>query len=340
VLSLHVLVGPKHHALHHEWVRRARRLPVALRRRIRGFAFAYETVIPDFLLPHAHGELLGFDEELAVLRCLEADDAAFEFLRPLYDHGGDRDPALLHDDAVRAHAERNAAELGADPKLVRLIFDDPSKLARTFSTLLADYWSAAFAREWRRIEPQLARAVVDAGRTMARDGVYGLLGTLSRRLRVYPEREELVLALPHHHHVEPTETNPLVLVPSVYVWPHVNVNCDPPAPLAVVYPAPFAADDARPRLPDGELLRLLRALADDTRLRALRLIAERPRSTQELAPLVGITEAGLSKHLRTLAHAGVLEANREGYYVVYSLRPDRVEPLSAALLTFLGREPS
>jgi DNA-binding transcriptional ArsR family regulator len=110
------------------------------------------------------------------------------------------------------------------------------------------------------------------------------------------------------------------------------------SPFAIVYPAPFIAADARPRIPDEELLRLLRALADDTRLRALRLIADRPRSTQELAPLVGITEAGLSKHLRTLAEAGVLEARRDGYYVLYSLRPERVEPLSTALLTFLGRE--
>ena len=81
-----------------------------------------------------------------------------------------------------------------------------------------------------------------------------------------------------------------------------------------------------------------RALGDDTRLRALRLIADRPRSTQELVPLVGITEAGLSKHLRALAEAGVLEARRDGYYVLYSLRPERLAPLSSAVLSFLGRE--
>ena len=51
VLSLHVLVGPKHHALQHDWVRGARRLPAGLRRRIRAFAFAYHGFLPDFLLP-------------------------------------------------------------------------------------------------------------------------------------------------------------------------------------------------------------------------------------------------------------------------------------------------
>jgi DNA-binding transcriptional ArsR family regulator len=340
VLSLHVLTGPKHHALQHEWVRRARRLPVGLRRRIRAFSFAYHAMVPDFLLPSAHGDDLAFDDELAALRALDPEQAAFEFLRPLWDHEGVRDPAKLRDPDVRAHAERRAEQVGADPVLAALIFDDPAELARRFAALLADYWEAAFGREWTRLEPQLARTVVDAGRTMAREGVYALLGSLSRRLRVDLAREEVGIDIPHHHRVEPTHTNPLVLVPSVYGWPHVHVNCDEPSPFAIVYPAPFIASDARPQIPDAELLRLLRALGDDTRLRALRLIADRPRSTQELAPLVGITEAGLSKHLRTLADAGVLEARRDGYYVLYSLRPERVEPLSSALLTFLGRETS
>jgi DNA-binding transcriptional ArsR family regulator len=91
-----------------------------------------------------------------------------------------------------------------------------------------------------------------------------------------------------------------------------------------------------PPLPSEDLLRLLRALGEPTRLRALKLIAERPRSTQELAPLVGISEAGLSKHLRQLADAGLVEARREGYYVLYSLVPERIEPLTEALRRFLS----
>jgi DNA-binding transcriptional ArsR family regulator len=69
---------------------------------------------------------------------------------------------------------------------------------------------------------------------------------------------------------------------------------------------------------------------------ALKLIAERPRSTQELAPLVGISEAGLSKHLRQLTEAVLLESRREGYYVFYSLVPERIEPLSESLRRFLS----
>jgi DNA-binding transcriptional ArsR family regulator len=55
-----------------------------------------------------------------------------------------------------------------------------------------------------------------------------------------------------------------------------------------------------------------------------------------LAPLVGISEAGLSKHLRQLTEAGLLESRREGYYVLYSLVPERIEPLSESLRRFLS----
>jgi len=113
------------------------------------------------------------------------------------------------------------------------------------------------------------------------------------------------------------------------------VNCDEPWPTAVVFAAPALARDAEPRLPPEELLRTLGALADDTRLRILKLIAERPRTTQELAPLVGLSRAGLSKSLHRLADAGLVAGRRDGYYVVYSLAEDRLRSTASALERFL-----
>ena len=338
VLSLHVLVAPKHHPLQHEWVRRMRALPPSLKRRIVDFGFAYRRTMPDFVAPSADAEFSDFEQDIALLGTHDPGTLALEFLRPLHDHGGKHDLSLLANDAVRRQALEQSELLGASSELTGLIFDDPVELTRRFATLLADYWEVAFAEEWERLEPRLGDEVSQAGREIAVDGIYSFLHGLSRHLRVDPGREEFGLDIPHDHRVEITETRKLVLVPSAFVWPHVRLNCDEPWPMSVVYPASFVVEDARPRIPSADLVDVLRALGNDTRLRALRLIAERPRSTQELARLVGISEAGLSKHLRQLSAAGLVTTRREGYYVLYTVLRDRIAPISGTLLGFLGED--
>jgi DNA-binding transcriptional ArsR family regulator len=328
VLSLHVLVGPKHHALQHGWVRQMRALDPALRRRIDDFSFLYRWTLPSFLLPDPGGDAESFESELERILGLSAELQLEALGRPLYDHGG-AGPAVFDEPEVRETMLARGGELG------KLLLDDPPALALLLCELLSDYWDAAFAAEWSRIEPKLADAVVESGRALASAGIWAVLGRLPPRCRPDPERNELVVDLPHDHELEISEANPLVLSPSVFAWPHLRLNCDPPWPTAIVYAAPFVAREAAPRIPPDELLRVLRALGDDTRLRILKLVAERPRTTQELGPLVGLSAAGLSKSLRRLADAGLVTSHREGYYIVYTLEPTRLADLSTTVGRFL-----
>jgi DNA-binding transcriptional ArsR family regulator len=337
-LSLHVLVEPKHHPLQHEWVRAMRRLAPRLRREIAAFSFLYRTTLADFFLPSPTDEYPTFEAELDRVSGLDARVLAYELTRPLYDHGGaePRDPHL-DDPVVRAAIFDSARHHGAESvRLARDVLDDPAAVTRRLARMLRRYWDEAFAAEWQRLEPPLAEAVSQAGRQIADEGVYALLLALAPQLRVDHSAQEFGIDVRHEHRVDIGPEESLVLAPSYFVWPHVRVNCDPPWPLTLVYPAPFALGAARRELPSGDLLRSLRAVADATRLRALRLIAERPRSTQELARLIGISEAGLSKHLRLMAEAGLLTTRREGYYVLYSLVPERVDAVASALPAYLA----
>ena len=332
VLSLHVLVGPKHHALQHAWVRRMRRLDPALRRRIDYFGFVYRTHLPDVLMPQAEGPSEDFENELVRLQRFAPEQLLSALARPMVDHGGRQ---MLDDDARQTALARAIA---GGPELhhaVSLLLDDPAAFTAAFAEMLADYWSAAFEDAWSRIEEPLGRSIIEAGHLLAGDGAWSVLGRLPPRCRIDRDHGELLVDLPHDHRVEVSLARPLVLTPSYFVWPHLQINCDEPWPLAIVYTASQVAREAEPRIPEAELLRTLRAVADDTRLRILRLIAERPRSTQELEPLVGLSRAGLSKSLQRLAEAGLITPKREGYYVVYSLVPGRVESLAPAILRFL-----
>src|SRR4029453_16216687 len=107
----------------------------------------------------------------------------------------------------------------------------------------------AFRDEWAALEPRLAEAVSEAGRRMAGAGLYAFLPPVSPPLRCEESREQCGAVPPRRHTVDVTEDRPLLLVPSFYVWPHVQVNCDEPWPLSVIYPAPFAAVASPPPLP-------------------------------------------------------------------------------------------
>jgi len=116
----------------------------------------------------------------------------------------------------------------------------------------------------------------------------------------------------------------------------VRVNCDAPWPLAVIYPPADVRADARADPVPETLPRALRALAEPTRLQLLRVIAARPRSTEELAHLVGLSSAGTSKNLARLAGAGLVRRRRDGYYVLYELAPGGLAAVADTLLAYVG----
>jgi DNA-binding transcriptional ArsR family regulator len=77
----------------------------------------------------------------------------------------------------------------------------------------------------------------------------------------------------------------------------------------------------------------LRALADEGRLTLVEALARGPVTAGELAALLPIARPGVSRHLRVLREAGLVEVRQEAQRRVYSLRP---EPL-AEIDDWLGR---
>ncbi|HUP66609.1 MAG TPA: metalloregulator ArsR/SmtB family transcription factor [Sphingomicrobium sp.] len=74
------------------------------------------------------------------------------------------------------------------------------------------------------------------------------------------------------------------------------------------------------------------ALADPTRLRIVALLRLMELSVGELAQILGQSQPRVSRHLKILADAGVLERRKEGSWVFLTLsNPDQVEPMFALL---------
>ncbi|WP_174280548.1 ArsR/SmtB family transcription factor, partial [Sphingomonas bacterium] len=79
-------------------------------------------------------------------------------------------------------------------------------------------------------------------------------------------------------------------------------------------------------------LAIFRALADATRLRLFALVRRGELSVGELAQVLGQSQPRVSRHVKILADAGLLERRKEGSWVFVALgRPAVVEPVAAAL---------
>lgn len=64
------------------------------------------------------------------------------------------------------------------------------------------------------------------------------------------------------------------------------------------------------------------ALADDSRRRILDLLAVRERSAGEIADCFEISRPAVSRHLRKLSRAGLVERRTEAQWRIYRLNPE------------------
>jgi DNA-binding transcriptional ArsR family regulator len=79
------------------------------------------------------------------------------------------------------------------------------------------------------------------------------------------------------------------------------------------------------------------ALADPTRWRVLTLIAERGEATATtLAGDLPVSRVAVIKHLAVLDRAGLVEAQRKGREVRYTVKPDRLTATARQLNAIAG----
>src|SRR3546814_18271544 len=74
--------------------------------------------------------------------------------------------------------------------------------------------------------------------------------------------------------------------------------------------------------PMDRLLSAMKAAAEPTRLRLLVLCAHADLTVTDLVHILGQSQPRLSRHLKLLAEAGLLDRNREGSWVYFRLAHD------------------
>ena len=75
-------------------------------------------------------------------------------------------------------------------------------------------------------------------------------------------------------------------------------------------------------------------LADPNRRRILDLLRERERAVGELVASLPVSQPAVSKHLRVLRQAGVVDARVDAQRRVYSVRAERLREIDAWLAPY------
>ncbi|MBT4769806.1 MAG: metalloregulator ArsR/SmtB family transcription factor [Rhodospirillaceae bacterium] len=87
------------------------------------------------------------------------------------------------------------------------------------------------------------------------------------------------------------------------------------------------------------LLTALRAVGESTRLRLLALCSRAELSVSDLTQILAMSQPGISRHLRLLCEAGLLERSREGTWAFYRLaRSGKNVDLASALAALIPED--
>jgi len=85
-------------------------------------------------------------------------------------------------------------------------------------------------------------------------------------------------------------------------------------------------------------LKVLRALAGNSRFKIVLLLNGRELCVCELEEILGMTQSAVSQHIRILKEAGLLRETREGQWVFYSLERDKLKEDLEGLMELLDAD--
>jgi DNA-binding transcriptional ArsR family regulator len=194
-------------------------------------------------------------------------------------------------------------------------------IKREMVRALKEFYLGYFERELRFIEPLLVRCLKRESELYEKIGITDYVKRIHSRIEVTEEaflfHKYTLFTIPFHN------LRRVIVRISSFIDPHLLMDYGDGMVQFTVRAHLDRGEDAVPK----DLLRMMKALSDETRLKILRIIYKDKASTQSLAQELELTEPCISKHLRLLYDAELVYRERSGsfiYYYLNSLMIDRI----------------
>lgn len=210
---------------------------------------------------------------------------------------------------------------------VEAVLRNPERARSELLAALHVWEDAVFSAERRHILPLLQREAAALERT---------------RAELPPDRF-LKLAMRGIEWQRPAGFRRVIFAPSYFSRPAVFYHFWRGA-LTFCYPVAAGeliseALRGDPKAPNESTLRFFEALGDASRLRILRLLAEREMYLTELSERLGLTKATTKHHMIRLRAAGLVTLYDRDRMTYYAIRPDVARHAAQLLDEYIGRPP-
>lgn len=209
---------------------------------------------------------------------------------------------------------------------------DPAALKQLLTGHIRWFWKNYLQAEWNRVRPMLEESVkafnqVDYSGMSRPEIIQFVTGKdLSTETKWESKWGDELL-----------KTRELIFMPNAHIGPYMHAN-KIRGSFYLYFGAhlPEGSDVRVPELDRAEIVSRISALADDTRLQILQMIAENGEMrSQEIMEAVNLSQPSVSRYLSQLTSAGYLQERRANGAKAYILNRERIEKTLKAVSAFL-----
>ena len=204
---------------------------------------------------------------------------------------------------------------------------DPAALKQLVTGHIRWFWKNHLQAEWTRVRPMLEESAkafnqIDVSDMTRLETIQFVTGKEYNEAKWGDELDK---------------ANNLIFIPNAHLGPYIrHAKIQDNFYLYFGAHLPEGSDIRVPELDRAEIVARLSALADNTRLSILQMIAENGKMrSQEIMEAINLSQPSVSRYLSQLTATGYLQERRENGAKVYMLNNERIEKTLKAVSAFL-----